>query len=400
MPPSLVPDCFWLNTGDEAFAEMLQAIAAAKASIRLESYIFVAGPLGSRFLEALLQACQRGVLVRVLIDAWGSLLLSDDYWIPLRQAGGECRWFNRFHLKRFGFRDHRKLLVCDDQVAFVGGFNIAPEYEGDGVDRGWRDLGLRVEHPVVKDLAASFDLLYEHAAFRHRRFARWRRLKLEHGIHWVRQRAAGLLPPPAPEPSPAIPSGLRIQLVLQGPGMAPNSFKRALRADLRQARSVKIMTAYFLPTFRLRRELMRKARGGGRVQLIFAGHSDVKLAQWACQRLYTRLLKAGIEIYEYQPQMLHAKMVLVDHRVYVGSANLDIRSLNINYELMLRLDNPQLAREAEELFEQTKLHCRRVEWDAWRATRSFWVRLKEIWAYFFLSRVDPFFARRQMRQMR
>jgi cardiolipin synthase A/B len=401
MPSSKVPCCLWLNTGDEAFGEMLRAIGAARVSIRFETYIFAPGELGARFRTALVEARRRGVAVRVLIDAWGSLMLSDDFWIPLREAGGQCRWFNRFQLKRFGFRDHRKLLVCDDQVAFVGGYNIAPEYEGDGVQRGWRDLGIRVEHPVAKDLAASFDLLYEHAAFRHRRFARWRRLKLAYGQRWLRRLKVGRRTTP-PEPVAAENSGgePRFTVLFQGPGFAPNSFKRALRVDLNQADSVRIMTAYFLPTFRIRRELIRKARRGGRVQLLFAGHSDVKLSQWASQRLYTRLLKAGVEIYEYQPQMLHAKMVLLDARVYIGSANLDVRSLNINYELMLRMDSLEIATEAAEFFEQSKRHSRRVELREWRANRSVWTYLKEAWSYFILTRVDPYFARRQMRRMR
>lgn len=398
MPSELIPCCRWLRTGDETFEAMLRAIDEARDTIRLESYIYAAGALGERFRAALVRACQRQVKVRVLIDSWGSLMLSEDFWIPLRSAGGECRWFNPFHLKRFGFRDHRKLLVCDDRVGVVGGYNIAPEYEGDGVSKGWRDLALRLEHPVVAELAASFDLLFEHAAFRHRRFARWRKPALAFGTRRPRRLNADPRTWLTRRKSPLHTDGYT--LLLDGPGARFNSFKRALRADLTQTRSVRIMTAYFLPTFRIRRGLLRLARKHGRVQLIFAGKSDVRLAQLACQHLYMRLLKAGIEIYEYQPQMLHAKMVLFDAHFYTGSANLDVRSLNINYELMLRIQEPALVEEAAEIFEQAKSQSLPITLQAWRRNRSFWTRLRETWAHFILARVDPFFIRWQLRRMR
>ena len=122
------------------------------------------------------------------------------------------------------------------------------------------------------------------------------------------------------------------------PGRGASPFQTALYQDLAVAREVRIVSAYFLPTRRLRRDLLRVARRGGRVQLILAGKSDVLVSQLAARSLYRRLLKAGVEIYEYQPQILHAKLILSDGVIYVGSSNLDIRSLNLNYELMLRFD--------------------------------------------------------------
>ena len=136
--------CQWLRTGDEVFPAMLAAIDAAQASVCLEIYIFAPGPLGQRFRETLIRAQMRGARVRVLMDAFGSRGLPGDFWDPLRAVGGEVRSFNPAALMRLSFRNHRKLLVCDKQVAFVGGFNIAHEYEGDGVHAGWRDLGLKL----------------------------------------------------------------------------------------------------------------------------------------------------------------------------------------------------------------------------------------------------------------
>jgi cardiolipin synthase len=140
-------------------------------------------------------------------------------------------------------------------------------------------------------------------------------------------------------------------------------------------------------------------RGGGRVQLILAGKSDVALSQLAGQSLYRRLLRAGLEIYEYEPQILHAKLIIIDGIVYVGSANLDQRSLNINYELMIRFEHPEVAAQAREVFQNNLKHCRQLTREQWRRSRSLWRRLKQHWAYFLLARVDPYIARRQWRDL-
>src|ERR1035438_5521183 len=137
-------DWTWFCSGREVLAAMLAAIEAARESICLEMYIYAADSVGERFREALVRARQRGVRVQVLIDAFGSITLPGAFWEPLRAAGGEARWFNPLALDRWGIRNHRKLLVCDERVAFIGGFNITADYDGDGVTSGWLDLGLKV----------------------------------------------------------------------------------------------------------------------------------------------------------------------------------------------------------------------------------------------------------------
>jgi cardiolipin synthase len=364
--------CQWLRTGDEAFEAMLRAIEGARWSIRLEMYIFSSGPLGERFREALVRAQRRGARVRVLVDAFGSMALDDAFWEPLRSIGGEVRSFNPVALMRFQFRNHRKVLVCDERIAFVGGFNIAPEYEGDGIHRGWHDLGLKLEGPIDSILSSSFDEMYDRAEFRHKRFVIPRPIV-------ARRRAE----------SPAE------QVLLSEPGRVPNPIQLALRRDLKHARRVRIIVAYFLPSLRLRRDLARVVRKGGRVQLILAGKSDVRLSQLAAQSLYRRLMKSGVEIYEYQPQILHAKLILVDDTVYAGSSNLDHRSLRINYEMMIRFQRSTVAEEAGNFFKSDLSHCRRIEMGEWQKSRTFWNRLKRRAAYWFLVQIDPRLARRQ-----
>lgn len=366
----------WYRTGDEVFPEMLASIEEARSSVCLETYTFSAGRLGESFREALIRAQRRGVRVRLLLDAVGSRGLPGDFWDALRAAGGEVRQFNPLALKRFWFRDHRKLLVCDRRVAFVGGFNIAPEYEGDGVRSGWRDVGLRIEGVLASRVEVSFDEMFARADFAHKIFMRLRRSEANQSAVWSKE-----------------------QLLLSGPGRGRSPIKRALRSDLERARDVRIVSAYFLPTWALRRDLARVVRLGGQVELLLAGKSDVPVAQLAARSLYRRLLKAGVRIFEYQPQVLHAKLVIVDDVVYVGSSNLDQRSLQINYELMIRFQDGEIAGQAREIFAGTLAHCRRIELDEWRRTRTPWQRFKQRFAYFLLVRIDPYMARRQWRAL-
>jgi cardiolipin synthase len=374
-----IPALQWLCTGREIFPGMLEAIKAARKSIQLEIYIYSDGQLGRQFLEALLAAAQRGVRVRVLVDAAGSWFLPDNFFNPLVTAGARVRRFNPLHLWRFGVRNHRKLLICDESTIFIGGFNIADEYDGDGVTRGWCDLGVQIENPTLAgELAASFEELFTLSDFHRKPLLRLRAFKRRRKVQ----------------------KGTSGKLLLSRPGRGASPFQIALYRDLDKARDVRIVSAYFLPTRRLRRKLMSVVRRGGRVRLILAGKSDVLISQLAARSLYHRLLKAGVEIYEYQPQILHAKLILADDIAYAGSSNLDIRSLNLNYELMLRFEDKTVATEAREIFERALKHSRKIEFKQWRKTQTFWQRWKNHWAHFLLARIDPFVALRQFRTMK
>ncbi|MEY2465541.1 MAG: cardiolipin synthase, partial [Verrucomicrobiota bacterium] len=219
--------CNWLCTGDDIFPAMLAAVDEAEKSICLETYTFSAGSPGEKFLDGLVRARARGVRVRVLMDGLGSVGLPADFWESLRKAGGEVRVFNPFSVNRVSIRDHRKMLVCDDQTAFVGGFNIAPEYEGDGVKCGWCDVGLKIEGPLAAELATSFEDMFARADFRHKRFVRLRKSEVKKSVTWPKE-----------------------QILFSGPGRGRSPIKSALRKDLARAKDVKIVVAYFLPTWR------------------------------------------------------------------------------------------------------------------------------------------------------
>ncbi len=369
-PPMLPGGYQWLRTGARALAKMLEAIDQAQTSIRLEMYTIQPGQLGEKFRDALIAAAQRGVQVRVLMDGVGSMHLSHEFWQPLTAAGGEYRFFNLPGRIRFGLRDHRKLMVCDDHLAFVGGVNIGPEYLGDGVTSGWRDLAVQFQGALARALGGAFDEMFAHAKFKHPSFA-WLR-------HAIRQRRLIVG---------------HSTVLLIAPGWRHNPMIRLLARDFQHAESIRIMAAYFLPTGRVLHALRRAARRGAKVQLILAGISDVPHMRMAARSLYHRLLKSGVEIYEYQPQILHAKMIIVDENiVYAGSANFDVRSLHLNYELLLRVEHQRLAHEAGEIFTADLAHCHRVEIDAWLKTRHWWRRWLDNCAYFLAARIDPFLS--------
>jgi cardiolipin synthase A/B len=366
----------WLHNGREAVDAMMEAILTAQRSIRLETFIYRSGEVGDMFREALVSAQKRGVRVRVMCDAFGSIKLLSSYWDELIAAGGEFRWFNPLHPNRLIYRSHRKILVVDEEVAFIGGFNIGTEYCGDGVTCGWRDLGLRIEGQLARALADTFNDLFARADCRHRRLQRIRHTR-----------------------SDAVVAGPDWTLLLTGPGRGHRALRQSLIHDFATAENIQIMSAYFLPSLGILKELRRAAKRGAKVRLILAGKSDVWLMRIATRGLYPSLLRAGVEIYEYEPQILHAKVVIADDVVYVGSANLDARSLSINYEVLARLPSEQLASEVRQIFASDLKHCRRIDVQGYRRERRPWQGILERWAFFILARIDPYIARRQRRHL-
>jgi cardiolipin synthase len=366
-----------LTTVDEALETCLSLIDSARETIRFEFYIYRDSEIGQRFLDALVRACQRGVNVRVMIDSLGSVTLQEKFFDPLKAAGGQFRWFNPLRFKRLGFRNHRKSVICDERVAVVGGFNIGPEYQGDGITKGWHDLGMIVPANIAAELALSFDALWSMADYRHHLFTRLRRSAI--------QRIA------------STPDG---QLLTTAPGRGPFFMRNALAADLRHAHEADIISAYFLPPRQLRRAISRVVRRGGRARLILAAKSDVALAQIAAHKLYQAFLRAGVELYEYQPQILHTKFFRFDNICYAGSANMDKRSLMINYELLVRVQDDDLAAQGLEFFERTLQNCKRIDRATWKKSRTIWNKMREQWAFWILSRVDPWLSSVQFNVLR
>jgi cardiolipin synthase A/B len=363
----------WFRGGEKFFPAMLAAIARARTSVELEIYIFADDATGRQFLQSLVHSARSGVRVRLLVDSFGSLTLSEKFFEPLIAAGGAVRFFNPLRFSRFGVRNHRKLLVCDRQTVFIGGANIADDYNGDGITHGWLDLMAKIEDASLAGLLADeFGQIFSSADFGQKRLRKFRVFRQ------LRRRMQ------------------ETRILAIRPGRGASSFQRALHNDLAHASSADLITPYFLPGRRLRKQLRKIIKRGGRVRLILPALCDVPVARAAGLVYYSRLLRAGVEIYEYQPQILHAKLYRVDEKVFAGSANLDVRSFNLNYELMLRFTDNATVDGAKAIFSEALNNCRRIEPREFRRSQNFWQRWKNRWAHFLLARIDPLVALRQI----
>jgi cardiolipin synthase len=366
----------FLPTGAAALDALEALILRARRFLVLEMYIFKNDSTGARFRDALLAACSRGVHVRVLLDDFGCGDLPKDYFSGLLKAGAMVRTFNPSRVLRVAFRNHRKLCIADHQIAIVGGFNIGDEYAGDGVNSGWRDLGLQVTGSLVLQLAASFDRMFIAARMDSKAFLLF--------VRGARQEVSSLERP---------------GLLTSGPAFGGASMRKTLYLDLGRAQRVDIVTAYFAPTWSLRRRLLN-ADSRGAVRLVLPGKSDVPILRLAGQHLYARLLRSGTQIFEYQPQIMHAKLLVMDDVVYVGSCNLDTRSLRINFELLLRLPCAELAEQARRLVELDIAQSERIDLVAWQKNCGWWRRLTRRFAFWLAIRFDLILVRRRLRSMR
>lgn len=365
----------WYGSGHLFLQAQVDAIEAATACVRLETYIYSDSHVGRLFRDVLAAAARRGVQVEVLLDGFGSSGLPEDFFAPLLAAGGRQKYFNQPRLGRWALRDHRKILLIDDTTAFVGGCNIADEYDGDGVGHGWRDGGVAVTGTVLVALRTEF-------------LEQWRRAERK---QWELVRGGV-----------ARQGGSRsdVLALLMKPGVGPSPLRTALREDLKRAKNIVLTSAYFLPSRRLRAQIRHARQRGAQVRVLLAGKSDVALMALASQSLYRGLLRAGVEVYEYLPQVLHAKTMVLDDIVYVGSSNLDPRSLRINFEVMLRIKNAPLAAQVRAQFKTDLEHSRKVTLADTAGFRSWWPRLKQRFAFFLLGRLDPWIAREHLRRMR
>lgn len=361
----------WLPSGGVGLPRMLEAIELATRTVELEMYIFQSNGPGEEFRQALVSAAERGVHVRLLLDALGSSRLGEDYWRTLIRAGGEVRFFHPIRSRLAMVRDHRKLLLCDGRLAFVVGFNVGAVYDGDGVEAGWRDAGVVLEGAPAIELARLFEEQYAVAG-----------LRQPTSVRLLRRRE-----------QPTSECGSDVRILPVTPGRGPSCMTTAIEEDLiqtaRTGGEVVIVSPYLVPTPPLRRAFRKSVRSGVRLRLVVPLQNDVRLSQLASRRLYAGFLRAGIEILEYTPQMLHAKVFLFPHAVYVGSSNLDPRSLHLNFELMVRLTGAKIVAQARADVADLVRRSRAVDRRQWARSRTWSMRLREGWAFWVLYRIDP-----------
>lgn len=367
-----------LKNGIEAFSAMFTAMDAARDCIALEMYIFADDETGREFRSHLVSAARRGVSVMVLLDAWGSWGLSDVFWNELRTAGGMVRWFSPIKKGLLPFRNHRKLLLVDNRIAFIGGVNIADEYyQGREGEPPWRDNVIEITGGEVAVLRRSFSKMWTRA---------------RRPLRTLILRPGRKQPAASPFFVPA--GGLRF--LESGPGNPVQPIRMAFAHVIGSAkRDISLAMGYFFPPGRVMRSLRRAVKRGVRVRLLLPEKSDVPVARWAARGLYGRLLRAGIEIWEYTPSMLHSKLAVADDTVIIGSANLDLRSARLNYELVAVVNDKGLAERARLDFDDDLKDSIRIHLDAWRR-RPFMQKIKERISYWLLARADLFVARMEL----
>ncbi|HEY1874109.1 MAG TPA: phospholipase D-like domain-containing protein [Steroidobacteraceae bacterium] len=322
---------------------MLAAIDAARESVLLEIYLVESGHIVTRFIAALGAAVRRGARVCVVFDAFGSLGLTRADRRRLIEAGVELRFFNPLEFrKRFGnlLRDHRKLLVTDGHTAFVGGAGLTDDFAPGGAHGPWREVMVRIEGPVVADWQRAFARI-------------WRRTGAQLDL-------------PLPRAA-ALPAGAAGRLSLSEARQRSVLANGVLRRIDGSGERVWIMSAYFVPARRVRAALGRAARRGVDVCLLLPGaRTDHPWVRQASRRFYARMLRSGVRIYEYQPQMLHAKAILCDDWVSIGSSNLDRWSLRWNLEANQEVDDTRFAGTVAALFERDFAVSRRISRRHWR----------------------------------
>ena len=339
-----------LRDGALAFPAMLAGIRAAKRSVSFENFIVADDGTGREFAGALERARRRGARVRVIYDPVGTLLVKGGSVARrLREAEIEARPFRPlsplapWSWLRLRHRDHRKLLVCDDLIAFVGGICIAdhwaPSDRGGG---GWRDTAISIRGPAVADLRLAFERM-------------WSRARLERPA-----------PEPAPDRLPSEKGEAGVIVVGDRPGLGRVAAIYEWLAD-RAESSIELTDAYFVAPREVLDALIRAARRGIRVRLLVPGRNNHPVAGLAARRIYQPLLDAGAEIYEWSGVMLHAKTAVVDGVVtLVGSSNLDPLSLHRNYELNALVADPTFGAVMRDLFATDLEKATPLRGDDWR----------------------------------
>lgn len=356
-----------LSDGTLFFPRLLAAIDGARQRVELELYLIESGACTDALVQALCRAVQRGVTVRCLFDDYGGQALRQVDRGRLSAAGVQLRWYNPLrwrHGLRNGHRDHRKLLLVDERLAFVGGTGSTDDFwRPDESQSRWHEVMVEIAGPLVAD----WQQLFEH---------QWRACRTR--LAWRPQPVPGLMRLPA---APPVDRGLG--RVAYADARQHRDILRALVRALRGAKQrIWLATPYFLPTWKVRRALRKAAARGVEVRLLLSGrHSDHPPVRFAGERYYPKLLKSGVRIFEYQPRFLHLKMVLVDDWVSVGSCNFDHWNLRFNLEANLETLDPELTAAVVASFQADFADSREVTLELWRA-RPWWRRAQQrLWGW-------------------
>ena len=348
--PSILPGnhVVDLENGEQIFPAMLEAIRSARRTITFETYIYWSGEVGKQFADALSERARAGVKVHVVVDWVGSIKMEGDLLTQMERSGVEVKhyrplkWYN---LGRLNNRTHRKLLVVDGKVGFTGGVGIADQWSGHAQDPDhWRDLHFRVEGPAVAQFQSAFN------------------------DNWIKT-TGEVLNGDAYFPALTQAGGMDAHLFIASPaGGSESMHLMYLMAIAAAEHSIDLQAAYFVPDELIMKALVAARHRGVRIRVLLPGkHIDSATVRVASKAHWGELLLAGVEIHEYQPTMMHNKLLIVDRNmVSVGSTNFDVRSFRLNDEASLNVYDAGFAERMTEVFEQDLKPSVRYTYERWQ----------------------------------
>lgn len=359
-----------ITSGQQRLIRLLDLIDNAQRSVDLIMYIYEDDAAGRKIGTALVAAAQRGVQVRAVIDSFGSSTLRDNFYDPLRAAGGRISFFSRRWSSSYLIRNHQKLILIDGKICISGGFNIANSYLQDGHEEDWLDLGLIVTGPsVIRIRRWCRQLFFYSEAYDGKLLILRKMIK-----RWPISRAP-------------------VAWLIGGPTERLSPWSRTLKRDLRGARRLYMAMAYFSPGHGMLRRLGRIAKFG-EARFIMSGKSDNPATIGASRLLYKYLLKRGAKITEFSQCRFHMKLVVIDDITYIGTANFDVRSLFLNVEMMLRIDDAGFAVEMRRLLRHLEQASKPVTMEDHQQRANIFTRLRWAMAWLIVGVVDYTVSRR------
>lgn len=360
----------FLPDGPDRLEALVALIDGAKSSLRLLYYIFAADASGDRIRDALVAATERGVAVSLLIDGFGSSKTPETYFKDLHERGAKfCRFLPSYG-RRYLIRNHQKLALADNERVLIGGFNVENDYFTSADDGGWRDIGVLVEGPAAARLVPYFDALIGWTLKKGSRIPTLRKI-----IHTYSETSGAL------------------QWQFGGPMQRLSPWIKSTCRDLALGSDVQMIAAYFAPPGGILRRIARIGHHG-RARIVTAATSDNNTTIAAARFTYGRLLKRGVRVFEYQRSKLHSKLLVLDDVAHVGSSNFDYRSIYLNLEMMLRVEDEEFASLMRVYFEGELDDCLEITRALHKERSTLINRIKWALSFFVVSITDYTVTRR------
>ena len=352
-----------LINGEQKFPEVIEAMKQARHHIHLEYYIYENDTIGNTIKDILIQKAREGVQVRMIYDDFGSSSIRKNLVSELRNGGVEAYPFNRIRLiyfaNRINYRNHRKIIIIDGELGFIGGINVSDRYINKSPEASgrqyWRDTHLRIDGPGI--------LFLQHLFLCDWNFCSDQKMKPEK---------------PYFHATPLKDSNTSVQIAASGPDSSASTIKLSFLKAINLAREeILLTTPYLIPGGSIMDALKVSVLGGVKVKILVPGISDSRLVNSAAWSNYGELLKAGVEIYAYHKGFVHSKTMVIDGNIsIVGTANMDHRSFDLNFEVNAIIYGAEFGEQLRKVFQSDLRYARMLRYEEWKS-QPVWIRLGE-----------------------